>query len=233
MPFPESVIAEASALGGRRCSQCYKFCGAKIELHPLDPSAQEGLDSLENCIPLCGGCRAEAERYGPGHSRGLRFRPEELRKRRGRWYASWASRPPLTSSIVELSVDILRAEMRRTGEYVNCGKQYWRWVAWAEIRVNTSLPSLSINLYRCRTELKLPDKKRPLWGGEIGIDAAPKDKSLLDPIKLISSTLSGPVEVAIPEPRLARVASTFETPVWKRRSTDRAEARFRLRCRRW
>jgi len=86
MPFPPQVKTEALVACGRCCCVCNRFCGVRIECHHIVPEAQGGDDSLENCIPLCFDCHAEAEHYNPRHPKGNKFSIEELRGHRDRWY---------------------------------------------------------------------------------------------------------------------------------------------------
>lgn len=45
-----------------------------------------GLDTYDNCIPLCLDCHAEVGHYTDTHPKGTKFTPDELRLHRDRWY---------------------------------------------------------------------------------------------------------------------------------------------------
>lgn len=86
MAFPESIAEKALLNCSRCCCICHKFCGFKIELHHIIQKAQGGLDTDENCIPLCLDCHAEVKAYDPKHPKGRRYTESELRQHRDRWY---------------------------------------------------------------------------------------------------------------------------------------------------
>lgn len=88
MSFPKDVGELALLLCGRCCCICHKFCGTKIELHHIVPQADGGADTVENCIPLCFDCHAEATHYNPDHPKGRRFSSTELKRHRDAWFSS-------------------------------------------------------------------------------------------------------------------------------------------------
>jgi hypothetical protein len=88
MTFPNNVAEMALLLCGRCCCLCHKFCGTKIELHHISQQAKGGADTLENCIPLCFNCHAEATQYNFDHPKGRRFTPSELKRHRDAWFAN-------------------------------------------------------------------------------------------------------------------------------------------------
>lgn len=64
-----------------------------MELHHIQARADGGVDSFDNCIPLCFDCHANVGHYNPEHPRGRRIRPEELRQHRDQWFRKVASTP--------------------------------------------------------------------------------------------------------------------------------------------
>ena len=79
----------------RRCCVCHKFCGSSIELDHITPVADGGSDEIDNAIPLCFDCHAEAHHYNPAHPRGRRFRPSELRHHRDQWLGICREHPEI------------------------------------------------------------------------------------------------------------------------------------------
>jgi len=97
MAFSSEVAEELLVRAHRHCCVCHRAAGTKMEIHHIVPSTQGGDDSLDNGIPLCFDCHAEAETYNPKHPRGRRFGPGELKRHRDQWFAM-ASRPLWTTS---------------------------------------------------------------------------------------------------------------------------------------
>jgi hypothetical protein len=118
--------------------------------------------------------------------------------------------------------------MYRFGGGLEFGKEHWVWALWAEAYVNPSLPNISIPLYRCRVELRIETRRRPIYGSEMALEVTSKPKAPSDPLKLLSRSLSSPSQVVIREPDFVSLAAVFQTPVWKRRTKELAEGRFRL-----
>lgn len=85
MGFNRTDANELLAACHRRCCVCHRFCGIKIELHHIQPTAAGGDDSIENAIPLCFECHAEVQLYNDTHPRGRKFRPDELREHKTQW----------------------------------------------------------------------------------------------------------------------------------------------------
>lgn len=86
MGFRSDVAEKALVACGRHCCICKKFCSFKIELHHIIQKADNGVDSFENCIPLCFDCHADVKAYNPKHPKGRRFTESELRAHRDGWY---------------------------------------------------------------------------------------------------------------------------------------------------
>lgn len=61
-----------------------------MELHHIQPEADGGPSSLENCIPLCFNCHAEVGHYNERHPKGTKYRPGELRRHRDAWFLAMA-----------------------------------------------------------------------------------------------------------------------------------------------
>jgi hypothetical protein len=57
-----------------------------MELHHIDAAGDEGLDTFENCLPLCFDCHADVKTYNPRHPKGRKYTTTELRQHRDRWY---------------------------------------------------------------------------------------------------------------------------------------------------
>jgi hypothetical protein len=70
----------------RRCCLCNEFKGTKIECHHIVPEAKGGLNTFENCIPLCFDCHADVESYNSEHPRGTKYSERELKRRRDARY---------------------------------------------------------------------------------------------------------------------------------------------------
>ena len=56
----------------------------KVEVHHIEPEHISHDSTLENAIPLCFDCHADAGHYNPGHPRGSKLTYEELRRHRDR-----------------------------------------------------------------------------------------------------------------------------------------------------
>lgn len=77
----------------RRCCICHRFCGVKVEIDHMVPSAEDGSSDIANAIPVCFECHAEIHSYNDKHPRGRKFRPEELKKHKEQWLAICSERP--------------------------------------------------------------------------------------------------------------------------------------------
>ena len=77
----------------RRCCICHRFCGVKIEIDHMVPSAEDGPSEITNAIAVCFECHAEIHSYNDQHPRGRKFRAEELRKHKEQWLAICSERP--------------------------------------------------------------------------------------------------------------------------------------------
>jgi hypothetical protein len=82
MPFSPHVKAKLFARCARHCCLCLKQCGTNIEVDHIIPESEGGPDTEDNGIPVCFDCHQEVKAYNDKHSRGNKFRPEELYKRR-------------------------------------------------------------------------------------------------------------------------------------------------------
>jgi HNH endonuclease len=82
MGFSPSITEKALLSCGRHCSICHKFCGTKIELHHIEQKKIGGLDTFENCLPLCFDCHADVMQYNPNHPKGKKYSFSELKGHR-------------------------------------------------------------------------------------------------------------------------------------------------------
>lgn len=91
MGFPVEVREEALVNAGRACCICHRFRGTKIECHHIVEESAGGANTLDNCIPVCFDCHADMTTYDVKHPKGTKYRPEELRRHRDRWYTRVAN----------------------------------------------------------------------------------------------------------------------------------------------
>lgn len=87
MPFSSAVRTEALVRSGRRCALCLRFKGVKVEVHHIDPESVSHDNSLQNAIPLCFDCHADAGHYNPAHPKGSKLTADELRRHRDRLWS--------------------------------------------------------------------------------------------------------------------------------------------------
>ena len=78
MAFDRAEVSKLLAKCHRRCCICHNFCGVKIETDHIIPAGDGGSDKIENAIPLCFECHAEAHSYNNKHPRGRKYLPDEL-----------------------------------------------------------------------------------------------------------------------------------------------------------
>ncbi|MFJ3460126.1 HNH endonuclease [Achromobacter spanius] len=88
--WPTDVRERALSACGRRCCICNRFCGVNMELHHIEPEADGGPSTLDNCIPLCFDCHADVGHYNDRHPKGTKYRPSELRRHRDAWFLAMA-----------------------------------------------------------------------------------------------------------------------------------------------
>ena len=76
MAFNDKIKREAREKSGNRCC----ICRQKIvqRFHHIEPFSEGGDNSLENCMPLCPSCHADAHN--------TEYNKEELRKLRDTWF---------------------------------------------------------------------------------------------------------------------------------------------------
>jgi Restriction endonuclease len=91
--FPKDQVAEMLVACHRRCCICHRFCGVKIEIDHIVPSAEGGHDTIDNAISVCFECHAEIHSYNDKHPRGRKFHPEELRKHKDQWLEICRKKP--------------------------------------------------------------------------------------------------------------------------------------------
>lgn len=86
MPFPPEVREQALVAAARHCCVCHRYKGVKVEVHHIVPESKGGTDDIDNAIALCFDCHTDAGHYNPGHPRGTKFSPAELRRAREAWH---------------------------------------------------------------------------------------------------------------------------------------------------
>jgi len=105
LSFPSAVADKALVACGRCCCLCHKFCGGKIELNHIIQEADDGPQTLDNCIPVCFDCHADVGHYNKSHPRGKKYTAAELRGHRDAWYAKVAASGGPTASDAHLQLD--------------------------------------------------------------------------------------------------------------------------------
>ncbi len=94
MPFPNAVRDAVLVAAGRCCCICHTLAGRNIQVHHIVQEADGGPNTIENAIPLCLRCHADAGHYNPHHPLGTKYSPSELRRHRDEWFkicAAWAT----------------------------------------------------------------------------------------------------------------------------------------------
>jgi hypothetical protein len=123
MAFPRNDVDKLLVAVHRRCCICHRFCGVKMETDHIIPGGEDGVDAIENAIPVCFECHAEIHSYNDKHPRGRKFQPEELREHKEQWLRVCRDRPdvfaaplpatevgPLQAMIDELEFDVAVAK---------------------------------------------------------------------------------------------------------------------------
>ena len=93
MGFASGAVEQLLVRCHRRCCICHRFCGVKMEIDHIVPTADNGADDIDNAIPVCFECHAEIHSYNDKHPRGRKFRPTELREHRNTWLEICEKRP--------------------------------------------------------------------------------------------------------------------------------------------
>ncbi len=93
MGFDPSDIERLLVACNRRCCVCHRYCGVRMEIDHIVPTAEDGPDTYDNSIAVCFDCHAEIHHYNPAHPKGCRFRPGELKAHREQWLAFCATNP--------------------------------------------------------------------------------------------------------------------------------------------
>jgi HNH endonuclease len=89
MPFPTRVRLGALIACQRQCCLCHERKHTRIQCHHIVPEADNGPDTLDNCIPLCPDCHAEVMAFNTKHPvGGTPYSVVELKRRRDDWYAA-------------------------------------------------------------------------------------------------------------------------------------------------
>lgn len=105
MTWPLAVSNEVFVKCGRHCCICHTFSGTKMELHHILERAKGGLDTVENCIPLCFDCHADVGHYNPNHPKGKKYTVDELKGHRDNWYQKVASGGGITVKAEFIALD--------------------------------------------------------------------------------------------------------------------------------
>jgi HNH endonuclease len=106
MPFPIAVREAALFAAGRCCCVCHTFGGRNMEVHHIVQEAGGGPNTIENAIPLCFKCHAEAGHYNPHHPIGTKYSPAELRRHRDEWFKTCAASAAAMSSLRSDSITL-------------------------------------------------------------------------------------------------------------------------------
>jgi hypothetical protein len=86
MPFDLEIRTKVLLWCDRHCSLCKKACGINIEVDHMVPEAAGGSNDLDNAMPLCFDCHSSVHHYNLGHTRGTKYKTDELRARREQVY---------------------------------------------------------------------------------------------------------------------------------------------------
>lgn len=140
MAFSAKVKEESLVACGRHCSICHKFCGIKIECNHIIPEASGGLDSFENCIPLCFDCHADMGSYDINHPKGNKYSTSELKRHRDSWYAKVQNSGAMMASATYLELD--RQTYKKTKELLPWESGLMDWIAHSS--VEAIIPRLAI-----------------------------------------------------------------------------------------
>ena len=110
MPFPLRVRLDALIACQRYCCLCHLRKHTRIQCHHIVPEADGGLDTSENCIPLCPDCHSEVRAFDLRHPVGSTpYSRKELIQRRDDWY----------SVISRRSHELVTCLHRRAEQYPN------------------------------------------------------------------------------------------------------------------
>lgn len=82
-----------------------------MECHHIVQEADGGDNTLENCMPLCFDCHADVKSYNDNHPKGTKYRDEELRLHRDRWFEKVSNASPSNYSEEHRELD--RAVFKR------------------------------------------------------------------------------------------------------------------------
>lgn len=105
MAWPVNVANEVFVKCGRHCCICHSFSGTKMEMHHIFEKAKGGLDTADNCIPLCFDCHADVGHYNASHPKGKKYTADELKGHRDNWYQKVSSGGGITTKTEFLTLD--------------------------------------------------------------------------------------------------------------------------------
>jgi hypothetical protein len=125
--FKKSEAEELLVACHRRCCICHKFCASRMELDHMSPASLGGSDNIDDAIPLCFDCHAEAHYFNDKHPKGRKFSPRELRLHKEQWLRVCRETPaalldaprfenpgPLETILWELRLDLEIASVQDT-----------------------------------------------------------------------------------------------------------------------
>jgi hypothetical protein len=98
--IPPKTLDKILSWSNRHCCMCEKQCTVNIEIHHLDKNPQN--NELDNLIPLCFDCHGNLEHYNNKHPKGLKYRINEIKKRREQIYEKYTI-PYLRSALIKIS----------------------------------------------------------------------------------------------------------------------------------
>lgn len=157
----------------RYCCFCNRYCGRDIEVHHIIQRADGGKDIFDNAIPLCFDCHSEIGSYNPKHPKGNKYKPEELKAIRDKFYlkAENLSRRPNSMSETDIALlnelkndytDIIEYCIRTdfSSELVEIDLserihelEYYKWSKKKYTFTNIKLEELKSELLNCLGEL--------------------------------------------------------------------------------
>lgn len=100
MSFDPSDIERLLVACHRRCCVCHRYCGVRMEIDHIVPTAEDGPDTYDNAIAVCFDCHAEIHHYNPAHPKGRRFKPDELKAHKKQWLDFCAANPAALAGFV-------------------------------------------------------------------------------------------------------------------------------------
>lgn len=100
MGFNQSDADRLLVACHRRCCVCHRYCGVRMEIDHIIPTAEDGTDTYDNAIAVCFDCHAEIHHYNPAHPKGRRFGRDELKAHKDQWLAFCKAKPTALAGAV-------------------------------------------------------------------------------------------------------------------------------------